>query len=272
MHGWQDNAGTFDTLIPLLPKQNAYLSIDLPGHGLSSRLPPGMFYGVMNFVGAVNIVRRHYKWDHVSFCSHSMGAQISTLFASLYPERCDLLICLDALMRPSSGSIDRKIRRMQQIGDELLTIDAFNRNGKEPPTYTHEEIVERWTKQSKMPSGAIEHLMKRGVCQSAVDPNRFYFSRDIRLKIMDFASTMDVDIYHALLERITAPHLFIKANNAPIFEGKERYEKVLDILTTSNPKFQWLSVLGGHHCHLSDPTLVSDHISSFINKYRQQIV
>lgn len=31
LHGWMDNAGTFDTLIPLLPKELSYLSIDLPG-------------------------------------------------------------------------------------------------------------------------------------------------------------------------------------------------------------------------------------------------
>lgn len=32
-HGWQDNAGTYDRLIPLLPKTLSYLCIDLPGHG-----------------------------------------------------------------------------------------------------------------------------------------------------------------------------------------------------------------------------------------------
>ena len=44
MHGWQDNAGSFDRLIPLLPRNHAYLAIDLPGHGLSSRIPNGMQY------------------------------------------------------------------------------------------------------------------------------------------------------------------------------------------------------------------------------------
>lgn len=32
LHGWQDNAGTFDMLIPLLPKHISYLAIDLPGN------------------------------------------------------------------------------------------------------------------------------------------------------------------------------------------------------------------------------------------------
>jgi len=32
IHGWQDNAGTFDRLIPLLPREFSYLAIDLPGN------------------------------------------------------------------------------------------------------------------------------------------------------------------------------------------------------------------------------------------------
>ncbi|KAG8302741.1 hypothetical protein J6590_025016 [Homalodisca vitripennis] len=40
IHGWQDNAGTFDNLAPLLPADVPFLCIDLPGHGFSSHLPP----------------------------------------------------------------------------------------------------------------------------------------------------------------------------------------------------------------------------------------
>lgn len=43
-HGWQDNCGTFDRLIPLLPKTIPVLAIDLPGHGRSSHFPTGMQY------------------------------------------------------------------------------------------------------------------------------------------------------------------------------------------------------------------------------------
>lgn len=33
IHAWQDNAGSFDPLLPLLPSNFSYLAIDLPGHG-----------------------------------------------------------------------------------------------------------------------------------------------------------------------------------------------------------------------------------------------
>lgn len=148
--------------------------------------PDGQYYSVMNFIHTLNHIQRHYNWNQLSFCSHSMGAQISQLYASMYPDRCDLLICLDALMKPYKKSMDRMIEHIKKIGLEFLLLDQLNRSGKEPPTYTHDEIITRWIKQTNMTPQAVEHLMERGVRQSKNDPNRFYFSRDIRLKVMEF--------------------------------------------------------------------------------------
>lgn len=67
LHGWQDNAGTYDKLAPILAQKIAILSIDLNGHGHSSHLHDGTFYYV--FWDGIILVRRvikHYKWDKVS--------------------------------------------------------------------------------------------------------------------------------------------------------------------------------------------------------------
>ena len=269
LHGWQDNAGTFDNLIPMLPQQFSYLAIDLPGHGQSSHLPPGMIYSTMTFIQTLNHIQRHYKWKKMSFCSHSMGAILSQLYASLYPDRCDLLISLDGMLKPFSLSIDVAVEHFRRIGDDFLSLDQLNRSGNEPPTYTHDEIFERWSKENGLTPQTLEHLIKRGVCPSKNNPNQYYFSRDIRLKIMDHGSvTIPEETHYKLQQRITAPFLFINANKTGEFVGIERYQKTLDILTASNPKFKYLTVAGDHHCHLSDPALVSDHIAKFINKYR----
>lgn len=66
IHGWQDNSGTFDKLAQLLSNV-AILSIDLPGHGISSHLPLGQFYYI--FWDGVLTLRRivkYYKWNKVS--------------------------------------------------------------------------------------------------------------------------------------------------------------------------------------------------------------
>ena len=42
LHGWLDNANTFDTLAPLLPENIRFIAIDFPGHGKSSHRWPGI--------------------------------------------------------------------------------------------------------------------------------------------------------------------------------------------------------------------------------------
>lgn len=44
LHGWQDNAATWDALIPQLPESCSILAIDFPGHGNSSWIPKGSQY------------------------------------------------------------------------------------------------------------------------------------------------------------------------------------------------------------------------------------
>ncbi|HQC73883.1 MAG TPA: alpha/beta hydrolase, partial [Candidatus Competibacteraceae bacterium] len=40
VHGWLDNAASFDALAPLLPELRL-VALDLPGHGHSAHRPPG---------------------------------------------------------------------------------------------------------------------------------------------------------------------------------------------------------------------------------------
>lgn len=220
----------------------------------------------------MNIVRLHYKWDKFcGFCGHSMGAAVATLYASLYPDRCELLIGLDAIMKPYDGPIENHINLFQKHGDDFIKLDEMNQSDAEPPTYTYGEIISRWAKQSHITRDGIEHLAKRGILQLKNDSNRFYFSRDIRLKLMDFGHfSIPDDIHYKLIERITAPHLFIKAGKSTGYEGTEGVHRAVDILKSSNPKFEWITVDGGHHLHLEDPTLISDRIVDFINQHRSE--
>lgn len=198
-----------------------------------------------------------------------MGAQLSGLYAGLYPDQCDLLIALDAILKPTPATMEKRIEHIGRIGRDFLMLDKLNRLDKEPPTYTYDELVERWAKQTKMSMDGVRHLAKRGTTQSKIDSNRYYFSRDIRLKIMEFGSYNIPDsIQFKLMEQITAPYLFIKANKTDEFEGFERYEKPIEILKAHNKQFEWMHVIGSHHVHLTHPEVISDKVASFISKHR----
>ncbi|EAA03649.4 AGAP009435-PA, partial [Anopheles gambiae str. PEST] len=113
LHGWLDNSGTFDRLIPLLPPDVSFLAIDLPGHGYSSRIPDGMSYFQVDCIPLILRIMREYGWSKVSLMAHSMGAVIMFIFAALFPDKVDLLIGLDAL-KPLSFYPDRFPERMHK--------------------------------------------------------------------------------------------------------------------------------------------------------------
>lgn len=269
-HGWQDNAGTFDTLIPKLPKHVPYLAIDFPGHGLSSQIPNGMIYSSIQFINIPTYVRDHFGWDKISFCSHSLGAQISFLYATLYPDDCDLLVSIDAILKPSQGDVDNRTKRLASMGRDFIKLDKLNCTGREPPSYLYDECIDRWVKSSTIDHKTAPYLMKRGALPSKIDPNKFYFTRDLRLKMMDFGlASLPDDLYYGIAKRIVAPHLYIRATKAAQpFEGAGPLACALEVLTASNPKFEWFEVDAPHHCHLTQPEVMSKQISEFITKYR----
>lgn len=273
-HGWQDNCGTFDRLVPRLPKHLSYLTIDFPGHGLSSPLPSGMIYTYIQFVSVLTHIRNHFEWDKFSFCSHSMGAHITSLYAALFPEECDLLICIDEVLNPWQHNFDYQLKDLQRQARESVQLDALNRNGKEPPCYSFEECADRWVKGSSksLDRESVPILMKRGTRPSKTDPNKIYFSRDVRLKVIDFGhGIISSDNYEHILRRIIAPHLYVRSNkNSFNVKRDEAIKCAVNIYAKSNPTFEWFGVDAPHHLHLTHPELISEQVSAFINKYRPQ--
>jgi pimeloyl-ACP methyl ester carboxylesterase len=82
LHGWQDNANTFDTLVPLL-NVPSFLAIDMMGHGLSSWYPA---VGAHHFMDAVIFIRRivnYFKWTKLSIIGRISSVSILSLLTVL---------------------------------------------------------------------------------------------------------------------------------------------------------------------------------------------
>lgn len=267
LHGWLDNAGTFDRLIPLLPKHLSYLAIDLPGHGLSSHLPNGVYYSVVQFLQVIDLVRRHFGWGKISLCSHSMGSVLSFLYASISPEFCDLLVGLDAL--PMHNSPDQHFRKLKQVGKHFTVFDQRSCH-REPPIHTMDEMVERWVKAS---SGSLNkdvapYLLNRSISRSKSDPNKYYFTKDRRLKYIFDSNYISHEVTMKLAKDITAPYLFVRANQSHIRGDRKNFEETIDAMKATNSNFEIFNVDGGHYVHLVSPTAISGKLTEFLCKHR----
>lgn len=64
LHGWMDNSGSFDNIMPHIKHENGVyiVALDLPGHGKSSQLPPGSSYSDMNIVMEIRRCLTELKW------------------------------------------------------------------------------------------------------------------------------------------------------------------------------------------------------------------
>ncbi|XP_060652481.1 probable serine hydrolase isoform X1 [Drosophila nasuta] len=267
MHGWQDNAGTFDTLAPLLPNHLPLLSIDAPGHGLSSWLPNGVMYHSIDYVHMILRIMEEYNWDKVSILGHSMSSFNGFVFSALFPDKVDTFIGLDILKPP--------IRNSKQIVDALserlegsMKLERRLRSGGEPPAYEWDQLVERLHQGSNksIDMEACKYLLQRNVKPSSHEPHKYYFSRDNRLKTSQFY-TLSLEVVLEMAARIKAPHLFIKALQAPYYEDKKYYDATMEVLR-KNPLFEYQEVEGSHHVHLNEPEKVAHIINSFINRCR----
>nr|XP_014087668.1 probable serine hydrolase [Bactrocera oleae] len=266
LHGWQDNAGSYDTLAPLLPNHLGFLSMDLPGHGHSSWLPLGISYHSIDYVSLLLRVMDYFQWDKISMICHSMSSINGFVFSALFPEKVDMMVGLDVL-KPLARSSEKIVDNYKNCMNNIILHE--NRIiSSEPPSYDWDELVDRLYYGSKksVEREACKFLLKRAIRPSKDYPQKYYFARDSRLKTTYFYS-FSKEVPIEMARYINCPYVFIKALQAPYYESRQHFDKTLDIMK-QNPHFEYYEVEGTHHVHLNDPIKVAPIINSFIHKWR----
>lgn len=268
LHGWHDNAGTFDMLIPLLPNHVGYLAIDLPGHGRSDRYPDGTFYGISGYVYILHQIVMKFNWSKVTVLGHSMGVVIGLMYAATWPDRCIAIIALDTMKAPTGSALD--IQNSLHSFDELLAVEqryqlqhATSSNSQK--SFTYAEMVDRMYRTHNISAEFAPFLLDRNISRMATDEKRYCFSNDVRLNFLQWP-VLSHDMNLSFSSWITYPYLYIRALYFPSFDDPVQYNETLEILQ-KNSLFEVFFVEGGHHVHLVDAGKVSGKISEFIQKY-----
>lgn len=263
LHGWADNAGSFDELIPLLPRNISYLAIDLPGHGLSSNIGKGLLYSKKNYIYLVQLIKNHYKWEKVSIMGHSFGGVIGMLYAGFFPEEVDMLINIDLVILDAFNP-KTFIKKKRRIFETLLITDERLHRKVEPPSYSYEKLLEMMQNSyvASINLKAAEILLKRGSKKSDKSQYQHYVSRDARLRMFD-NWIMTFDMWSAIYENIVNIPLCYIQSGKP-FGYKQDNEFAMSALK-DKPNFYHHVVEAGHHVHLTHPESVSNIISDFIN-------
>ncbi|XP_036154638.1 serine hydrolase-like protein 2 isoform X2 [Myotis myotis] len=177
LHGWLDNANSFDRLIPLLPRDFYYVAMDFGGHGLSSHYSPGLPYYYQNFVGEIRRVSAALKWDRFSIMGHSFGGTVGGMFSCMFPEMVDKLILLDSSpFALDSNELENLLTYKRKAIEHTLLVEQA---AGEPRALRPQEMLQRLLKNnSHVGEECGELLLQRGATQV---PAGLVLNRDRRI-------------------------------------------------------------------------------------------
>ena len=258
LHGFLDNANTFDKLVPLLPQDIRFVAIDFPGHGQSSHRPLGTNYDDLERVADVRRVVDQLQWKEFSIVGHSMGGGVGALYAGSFPTELRHLVLIETAMPPGEEfhPADYLARYVKWSTSEKDIKAAAYPN--------HEAMAEKLMNTSPyhLTKEAARSLVQRGSVPSN-DNSAVHFSHDKRIRDRS-AHLLSVEVAGAILGRITCKVLYVKGERQEYGDKlTRRVQKRLQFVRNAE-RFAVRRVSGDHFVHMHNPELVAKEIVDFL--------
>ncbi|XP_045376552.2 serine hydrolase-like protein 2 isoform X3 [Camelus bactrianus] len=243
LHGWLDNANSFDRLIPLLSKDFHYVAMDFGGHGLSSHYSPGLPYYHQNFVSEVRRVAAALKWSRFSLIGHSFGGLVGGM------------------------EIENLLTYKRRNTEHTLQVEASKKPSK---VVSQEAMLQGFLKNNSHVGeecGAL--LLQRGTTQVATG---LVLNRDRRIaKIEHCLDFVSKELFEHYIRKLQARVLLIKATQGYHDVRRENDANTEPMLfkigmlrAVLKERFQFVEVTGNHYVHMNQPQLVASVINSFL--------
>ena len=254
VHGYLDNAGSFDRLLPMLPDNFYYIVIDLPGHGLSSSFPQGTELNFFDYVLSIRLVLDALNWNTCSYIGHSFGAQLGIFLSIICPGRIDKIMCIDGLI-PLPIENNEIVKVLKQHHANAM----FANNAKPPILYTKDEIVHALKVKRNFPlnSEAAEALFPRATTKVG---DLYKYNRDLRLKT-PVVPIFNMSQYMHLKNHVKIP-VFLTIAESSWFQ--EQHYKFLS-KTFESVGNTFVRIPGNHDVHNNNPENVAPHVIAFLN-------
>lgn len=251
LHGWLDNAASFEALGQRLAGQVHLLAPDLSGHGLSDHKPASGSYAIWDDLRNIVAIAEQMAWPQFALVGHSRGAMMATLLAASLPERITHLVCIDGLV--SEGVPDADVGK--QMGKYLR--DYASAPSKTASYASLEDAIAARCRVMPMLPESARRIVERGTLKGS--DGRYRWRSDRRLPMASPVKFTDAQ-WRALVEGVTCPGLMVLAEQgfgprlASMLDG---YQHNLSIC----------SVAGGHHLHMDEgAAAISEAIRAFLQQ------
>ena len=254
LHGWLDNAASFDRLAPLLCEHFHIVALDLPGHGRSGHRPPGTWYHYVDYLGDTLAAADALGWTQFGLLGHSLGGAVASMLAAASPQRIERLFLIEAL-GPLTAEVEQTLTLLQRAISQRHGLPA-----KALRVFSSEaEAAQTRAKAGDLSLEAAQIMVARGI--KSAPGGGFVWSSDARLTLTSPQRYIEAQVL-AVLDELRVPTQLILAQPAPSFLPEAminaRIARVRDI--------DVVRIAGHHHLHLDDPQPVAAAMLAFQRK------
>ena len=250
LHGWLDNANTFDRLAPLLPELN-FIALDFAGHGYSDHRPDGVHYHPIYDIQEVLAVANQLNWHQFSLIGHSMGASIASELSAMFPDRVRQSVHVDGFLATGGSAARDRIEQTRLAIEKIL-----NPHHQARVFPDVEAMAKRVTEATDQTMDAARVLVARGHKEVEggitwrTDP-RIRYPTPLR---------HSRDQINLLLKDATSPALLIVAE-----QGDKWYQGEIGLAREYHPNLRIERMNGSHHIHL-EPAYV-EQVAKYIRDF-----
>jgi pimeloyl-ACP methyl ester carboxylesterase len=249
LHGWLDNAGTWDGLAPLLPGIRL-VALDFPGHGHSMHRAASGDYAFISWLPIVHGVLDALGWTTACLLGHSMGGGVAALYAGAQSKRVERLVLVEGLGPLASEAADAP----ERLSRALLQRAAPPRRPRVLPSIA-EAKARRSAASPAFGEFALNAIVSRGVAHVS---GGVAFTHDVRLRHASLLRMTEAQVL-AVLSEVSCPTLVVRARDGLAFPpelARARIEALGDVRVVEVP--------GDHHVHLTDASCLVEAVGDLL--------
>lgn len=256
IHGWLDNAASFTTTMESLCQKTEaenwhFLSLDLPGHGLSQHRNPDNYYPFHDYISDLHELLAQIEIKNLILVGHSLGALIASCYSAAFPEKVRGLIQIEGL-GPLTECAEKSVQRLRKgvLSRQRVFAKPTRRFSTRHDACLHRMHVNQLSAYQLTP------IIERGTYQHG---EHWYWRYDPKL-VCDSLFRMTEAQGLAYLSAIECPNLLILGEQGfPQLAQAQQRKAAL--------KFsEEVTIMGGHHCHIESVEEVSELIVTFVRK------
>ncbi|MEM0383559.1 MAG: alpha/beta hydrolase [Candidatus Caldarchaeum sp.] len=238
IHGWASSSFSWRNSLPTLSKSYRTIAVDLPGFGMSQRLPTGLHLELLashltSFLDRIRV-------EKVSLIGHSMGGVVSAYFAASRPSRVEKLVLVNPSLFGSEAGrrpLLMEVGRRRPFGGFLtrLFVSRFVIRRVLRSVYVRKELVD-----DALVEGYYQSVKRAGT---------------VLLEAVNIMREFSLDV----VSRISCPILFVLGRHDTIvpFEKSKQLAEQVGARMYVDPD-------SGHSVHEENPAAFNNVILEFL--------